>query len=72
VESEVEQVHLQIKEHAHRITLLAEQVVDRGVKIRLIGLALGLLEVMDMTAPRDANHGMSLFSASASRAGPQR
>jgi len=62
------QVHLQIKEHAQSITQLADEVADRSVKLRLIGLALGLLEVMEMTTPRDANEGRGLLSRGVPRA----
>lgn len=54
MENTERQVHREIVEHAKSISRLADQVGDRGAKIRLIGLALGLLQVMEMTAPRDA------------------
>jgi hypothetical protein len=47
-------VHTRIGDHARGISQLANQVDDRRAKLRLIGLALGLLEVMEMTTPREA------------------
>lgn len=61
-------VHVKIGDHARSITQLANQIVDRRAKLRLIGLALGLLEVMEMTTPLEARHPASLLSAAAPRA----
>ena len=47
-------IHSRISEHAQNIAHLAEQVADRRLKLHLIGVALGLLGLLERYAGHDA------------------
>ncbi|HVC52838.1 MAG TPA: hypothetical protein VND87_12535 [Stellaceae bacterium] len=65
-------VHIRIGDHARGISQLADQIADRRAKLRLIGLALGLLEVMEMTTPSEARYAVKPLSPVVPRAVPSR